>query len=295
MGNYLLFAASSMLSVLSTTLFFKRFQLRAGTGFRATVCYLIANGVFSAIVPAAILLFGGKPIELTWCSFVYAFALVMVSVFNDFFSLRAYASGQMAIASTFNVIGSMSLSCIWGIAFLQEELKALQIGGIALIVLAILLFSKKSGSVSAKTQWINLVMLAATSGAIQILSKMHQIESVLPTAETMSFSVWIGVIRAVIFAVLAPFAFRYLPKEQGTIDKQSVLLASVHSLIVGSIYIVTLTMAKILPITVTTPLSTGLSMGCSALFSFLFWKEKLNRAELCAIALSLAGVLMLVA
>ena len=290
---YLLFSLSSILSVAGSSVFFKRYQLRAGTGLWATASYLFTNGVISALIPLCILLVSGTPIQATPCSLLYAFSLVVVSTINNYFMLRAFEVGQVAIANTFSVIGSMVLSCVWGVLFLHEELGVMQILGIALIFVAVLLVSRKGHAGTGRGQGFYLLMIFLAAGGINILSKMHQVETNFATVDTMNFSMWVGALRAILFGVLMPFMGKQRREETG-VDAKAWVDGAIYSAIGGSTYIVTLAMVKLLPITLTTPLSTGISLVFSAVFAWLFHRERLNRAEIATIVLSLVGVLFII-
>lgn len=290
---YLIFSLSSILSVAGSSIFFKRYQMRAGTGLWATAAYLFGNGVISAAIPLAILIATGTPIAATLCSLLYAFSLVIVSTLSNYYTLRAFAVGQVAIASTFSIIGSMVLSCVWGVVFLHESLNVLQIIGIVLIFAAVLLVSRKGHIGSGRGQRFYLLMIFLTAGGINILSKMHQVETNFATVDTMNFSMWVGALRAILFGLLMPFMGKQRRAET-SVDAKAWGIGAIYSLIAGSTYIVTLEMVKLLPITLTTPLSTGISLVFSAVFAWMFHHEKLNRAEIVTIILSLAGALLII-
>jgi drug/metabolite transporter (DMT)-like permease len=290
---YLIFSASSVFSVIGSAVLFKRYQLKAGTGMRAMVYYLIANGSVSAVIPLIILLASGQQLQIATCSLIYAASLVLASTLNNYFTLRAYETGHVAIANTFSVIGSLLLSCVWGVAFLNETLKLVQVIGILLIFAAVLLIARKNQGAIGKGQWLNLAMVFLGAGAINVLSKLHQVETVHATVDTLSFSIWVALIRTVIFGAIAPFMGKQR-KAEGKISWSATLYAYGYSVIGGGTYIITLWLAKILPITITTPLSTAISLVLAAVFAWVFHKERLSRAEVLTILLSLAGVLLIV-
>ena len=290
---YQIFAASSVFSVIGSSVLFKRYQLKAGTGMWSTVYYLIVNGAVSAVIPLAMLLFSGQPLQVEVCSLLYAASLVLASTINNYFTLRAFETGHVAIANTFSVIGSLLLSCVFGVVFLHEELKAVQVLGIALIFAAVLIIARKNHGSIGKGQWLNLAMVFLAAGAINVLSKLHQVETSFATVDTISFSFWVGAIRTVFFGAIAPFMGKQR-KAEGKITTSAALYAFGYSVIGGGTYIITLWLAKLLPITVTTPLSTAISLVLAAVFAWVFHKERLSRAEIITILLSLAGVMLIV-
>lgn len=290
---YLIFAASSVFGVIGSSVLFKRYQIKAGTGAWATVYYLIVNGVVSAAIPLVILLASGQKLQVELCSVLYAASLVLASTLNNYFTLRAYETGHVAIANTFSVIGSLLLSCVFGIVFLHETLKLVQVLGILLIFAAVFIISGRNNGSIGKGQLLNLAMVFLGAGAINVLSKLHQVETVHATVDTLSFSIWVALIRTVFFGAVAPFMGKQR-KAEGKISASAAVYAFTYSIIGGGTYIITLWLAKILPITVTTPLSTAISLVLSAVFAWVFHKEKLSRAEIITILLSLAGVLLIV-
>lgn len=325
---YLLLIISAALGAANNVCLMKRDQTTAGTGLSASVLLIIINGIFSALVAVPVLLFSHEPFEATPYSLAMALVTVLCAAVSTLSMLKAYESGQIAIANIFSVMGSILLSCLWGIVFLEEIITLRQLAAIFLIVAAILLFTVKFGgrppnigiSVRQWRAWMckrekrpaessapdagkdlagkrhtHIFLLYALiflcSGFVNIFSKLHQIETVHPAVNTLSFSIWIGVIRTLVFVLFLPFMKR---KSHGLpqVSKAAYGYAIAISLVGGGCYIIALTIAAILPLTITTPLSMGISMGLTSFLPWLLYKEKLGRQEIAGILLSIIGILL---
>lgn len=304
---YLILIISSALGAVNSAWLMKKYQLAAGTGLFANVVLMIINGFLSALVAAVVLVTGHEAFETTPYSLAIALATVLCAAVSTLTILKAYEKGQVAIANIFSVMGSILLSCAWGILFLEETLTARQTAAIALIVAAILLFTVKpekkasrppaadSGETGARQGGHRLLLLYFliffSAGFVNILSKVHQVEKVHATVNTLSFSIWIGLIRAILFSLLFPFLKRKchpLPK----LPRAAYGYASAVAIVGGGCYIITLIVAVVLPLTITTPLSTGISMGLTSFLPWLLYREKLSRQEIAGILLSITGILL---
>lgn len=304
---YLLLIISSALGAVNNVWFMKKYQLAAGTGLFANVLLMIVNGILSALVAIPVLLVSREAFQATPYSLSVALATVLCAAVSTLALLKAYETGQIAIANVFSVMGSILLSCAWGVLFLKETLSLRQTASIALIVAAILLFTLKpekktgrppaadNGEPPAKSRAHRLLMLYFliffSAGFVNILSKVHQVEKTYATVNTLSFSIWIGLIRALLFSLFLPFLKRKrMPTEK--MPKAAYGYASAVSIVGGGCYIVTLAIAAVLPLTITAPLSMGINMGLTSFLPWLLYREKLDRQEIAGILLSIMGILL---
>ncbi|MBQ9543604.1 MAG: EamA family transporter [Clostridia bacterium] len=288
---YALFLAACLGGSLNSVWLYKKYQQSAGTELSSDVVYLVINGVVSALVSAGVIVFTGRKLEFTWFSLAIAAAIVISSAVNVIGTLKAYEKGQIATVNIVNTVGTIILSCLWGVTVLGETLTASRTVAIALMLAATFLITFTGDKKSSKGMILIYVLVVIGGSLVSILNKQHQVETNFATVDTLSFSFLAASVRTVIFGIAA--VVMRLKKGKGAlkIPGRSALFASASSFVSGSCYILTLFTAIYLPIVVTSPLSTGLSIIVSALFPWIFYREKLNVRQIAGVALSIAGAL----
>lgn len=290
--NYILFIFSTVISIANTLVLFKNFQTEAGTNLPANILYMLVNGVISAAVPAAVLLIQGTALEFTWYSCIMSVVIVSLSAVQVICTFKAYEAGQIATANILGTLGNIILPCLWGVVVLREALSIQSVIAIAVMLAAVVLIGRGSGEKQNKKLFWLYALIVLGGSSVNILSKQHQVETVFATVDTLSFSVIVALSRIVLVSMIAPLVAKKQGKEAFRFSKKAVLLAAASSLISGSAYIIILFANKVLPIVVTSPLSTGLNIIMSALLPWAVYREKLSKKQLVGVALSLAGSLL---
>jgi len=253
---------------------------------------MVINGIVSAIVSALVLLFGADSFETTPYSLIFATATVVVAALNTIFIFKAYEKGQIATANICMTVGGIVLQCAWGVLFLKEAFSAKDLIAIVLMLIAVFLIMDRNGErLDKKLIWL-YVLIVLSSCAINMLSKQHQVETVYETVNTLSYSVWIGVIRTVIFTCCIPYLFFKKGKEALHFSKNAYVYATGSSVFSGSCYILQLFTAVVLPIVITSPLSTGVGILMSTLLPWFIYHEKMNKKQMAGVLLSLVGSVM---
>ena len=174
MYNYLLFILMAICSVVNSAVITKRYQLEAGTKFRASAVYALICGVISAAVAAVVLLVKHQPLQATRFSLVCAAAMVLVSLMEMYYTLKALSMDKIAVVRTITTVGAMVLSCVWGAVILREHITPLRLCGIGVIIAAVLpaaylmLRVYRSDRLEPESPWlmISLVLLGLISTAL---------------------------------------------------------------------------------------------------------------------------------
>lgn len=291
---YALFILISLLNPLNSILLYKRFQQTAGTSLGASILYMVINGIAGAVVPGVLMATQGVPLQLTPYSLVVATALVLAAAVNTIAVFKSYELGQVATINILSTVGTILLSCVWGVLLLDETLSLPGIVALLLMLTAVFLIREKTNEkVQSRLLW--LYALAVIGGALtSILSKQHQVETRFATVDTLSLSIWVGIIRATLFSALTPVLILKQGRQALRFPRSATLYAIASSVLSGSTYIITLFTGKVLPIVVTSPLSTGLSILMFTLLPWLFYREKLTRRQLLGAGLSLVGAVLFV-
>lgn len=299
---YLLFVGAYVITMLSTYLN-KKYQTTAGTGLFSTSVYMVISGVVSALPPALVLIINGQNLKVTFFSVCFAFLTVMSAGISMIGTFKAYEKGQVAVVSVFSTIGSIVISCAWGIFFLEERLTIKQIIGIVLMISSVLVVILRRGvNVNKSVLWI-LLMISVTTGITSVLSKQHQVEIRYATVDVYSYSLLVGIIRAVVFGVFLLCYGQKLEKKLYSLwrggDKIKLSGATIGyaigaSLISGSCYIVNLIIASVLPITIISTFGPALSILLSSLMAWVAYHEKLEKRQILGIVLCVMGIAIFV-
>ncbi len=289
---YALFLAACLGGSLNSVWLYKKYQQSAGTKFGADVVYFVINGAVSALVSAVALIALGRPLEFTWFSLAVAAAIMLSSAVNVIATLKAYEKGQIATVIIVNTVGTIILSCLWGAVVLGESLTPPRIIAILMMLAATVLITYTGHKNGSKGLIWLYVLVVFGASVVSILNKQHQVETNFATVDTLSFSFLVAAVRTVLFGAAA--AVTRLKNGTGALafSGRSVGYATASSVMSGICYIITLFTATVLPIVVTSPLSTGLSIVVSAVFPWVFYREKLSPRQIAGVALSLAGAVL---
>ena len=208
------------------------------------------------------------------------------------------AKGGMTLYTLFLMTGGMTLPYLYGVLFLHEELTVFRSAGLVLIILSTALYNAGAGQqkrVSGRV-WLLCGAVFVLNGFVSILSKMHQIETVLPTAGTFGFAFWSSLSGMLLTSVFGVVLYRKCGKSAFReafgikTDFWFVLGVSACAACAGGFsYLLQLFGAELLPATVLYPAITGGSILCSALADKLFFKTRLTPLQWFGLFLAVAG------
>lgn len=288
---YLTLMISSLLAAVSNVWLMKNYQLSAGTALYSNVLLMVISGAASIVAPSMVLYLSNKTVGITMFSFLMAIGSTLCTALSMICTLKAYDAGQIAIITVFSSMGSIVISCIWGMVFLNEVISARQIAAICLIIIAILMITVKfDEKLNKRLLGFNLLVFLAI-GVGNIFTKMHQIEQTYATVDELSFVVWLGIIRVIVFL---PFLLIAKKKNDKSLHlpKSAYVYATATSIVGIVYYIITLLVAAVLPLSIMSSLSMGSQIGLSAILSWILYKEKLSKREIAGVLLSILGVFL---
>lgn len=306
----LILIGSAVLGAVNNVWLMKKYQLAVGTGLYANAVFLLINGAVSVLLGAAALLARGEKLSVTPYSLLMATVIVISASISTISILRGYETGQIAVVNIVSAMGTVLMSCVFGLLFLGESISLRQAAAILMILAAIPLFAWKcpesrgfaegnvkehqasgEGGGRENPHILLYVIIFLSTGFVNILSRIHQTETEYPAVDTISFSFWIGVIRAGMTAVCLLF-LRKRKKQRPAMSRRSYAYAAGTSVVTGTCYLLTLIATAVLPLTITTPLSMGISMGLTSFLPWLFYREQLSRQKIGGIMLSMFGILL---
>ena len=209
-----------------------------------------------------------------------------------YFMYVALQLGSFAITRLVNSFSAV-VSIFYGIAFLNEKAGILSYIAIVLVFLSVILMQlgKKEDNSQKKgfsAKWLVCILISAVAnGFIGVISKAQQIKFE-KTCDTefmiMSFT---GA-----FVALVILGFVLERKNLGYIVRHGVPYGVGAGLVNGSKNFINLLMIAALPLSVVTPVRTGLGFIASFALSVFFYKEKFTRMQIVSVIIGLAAVAM---
>lgn len=287
---YLIFISSYGLETVCT-LMNKRYQLSAGTGKLATAVFLFFNGIAVVMVSSIAILCTGGSFRFTPYSFLMAFGVVACCALHTLATFKAYEKGQIAVVTVFSKVGNIVFTCLWGIFVLHEQLTPRQWIAIAVIITSVVLvlFDRKI-KLPKELLWL-LVVITVLLSMTDIVSKQHQIETRFETVDVLNFTLWLGIIRMVMFS----WSLIPLLKSPGSSSGCPLSMHAIGYALAGSAanivcYMCLLVAAKVLPIALTTPLGSALSISFTAVMAWIAYRETMKPRQIFGLLLCILGI-----
>ena len=297
-GVFLIAAADLLLA--ASFVFQKLYGKKEGSAVLAGTVFLWSTGVVKTVFFAILCaVCGGSRVDF-FAPFSLALAagkefLCLVYTLIGFLLL---AKGGMTLYTLFLMTGGMTLPYLYGVLFLQEDLTVLRSVGLVLIILSTVLYNAASGQQKRVSGcvWLLCGAVFVLNGFVSILSKMHQVETVFPTAGTFGFAFWSALSGVLLTSILGVVLYRKHGKAAlceafgRKTDARFVWGVSACAACAGGFsYLLQLFGAELLPATVLYPAVTGGSILCSALADKLFFKTRLTPLQWFGLLLAVAG------
>ncbi|MDO4618642.1 MAG: EamA family transporter [Clostridia bacterium] len=284
MENYLMLILSTVLLAVSFALN-KVFQLKEGSSIKTGLVYSAIVGFFTAIIFFAM---GGFKMEITTYAFVMALLKTISGALYTLIGFKIMSKSNVSDYTFFLMMGGTIVPFIWGVAFLGEDLRILNLLGLALIAFSLFL---TNGS-SKKDLSVTLMCIAVffLNGMVSVTSKLHQISpSAIPTND---FVVLSSLINAII-CLVASFFFKG-EKNKKKMSGISIVIILLVAVVGGVSYVLQLNGAKVLDATICYPIITGGSIIFTSIVGPICFKEKMTKKSAIAILISLVGTCMFV-
>ena len=289
MQHYLLLALAVILMALDNVLR-KRFQLNAGTSLRAGLRFNVLLG------GSAVVLFwgvGGFKMECTPYSLLMAFVQAALAVAYTVIGFGIMKK-SIALYALFLMTGGMMVPYLCGVLFLGESFSWLHAGGLALILAAIVL-SRAKGARTGRKLMLPCAAVFLLNGAASAITKLHQVPAGYDTVSSMGFVVLVNlgklVLSSAALGVMALYRQGERVQPEG-LRPRALLPVLACTAVSGTAYLLQLTAAKQVRATVMYPMITGGTILASALFAWLFYRERPTPRIWAGMLLCLAGTCM---
>ena len=273
----------------------KLWQESNGAGIKTSLLYTALTGVFIGVIFTAA---GGFRVQITPFSLLCAAVVAVLCLGYNLIGFKVFSIGSYSVYMMFLMLGGMLLPFIYGMIFLGDAegagiiSLAARFTGIVLLTVSLALpcLGGKKEKKNSGLFVLLCVIVFILNGFVSITSKIHQIETVRKTVDTMSFVVLTNGVNGVASAVILLFLCLKDKKppelKKGFPVWKVILMPLIAGALNGSSYLCQLVAAASdMPASVQYPMITGGTVILSAVVGRVFFKEKQDK-------LSFAGTLL---
>ena len=285
---YLLFAVICIGGQLTLTKFY---QIRVGNAIITSLLFTFFSALTASILLAVIC---GFRISINVFSFLTAAGGVLCGTAFMALGMKMMSMGKVAVYTMFLMLGSMFIPFLYGVIFLNESVTVWKIAGVVLLIIALILPTLKKGDKKDKNK--NYIFLGIAvfilNGMVCLFMKIQQIsEYAIPTFE---YGFWQNLVSvAITSGVLAVFALINKGKKEVFLSVKktapNLWIVVMYAIVNQAGAILQLVAAKTVDASVMFPMITGGVMVISALFGYLFFKEKTDRYTLIGLLLAIVS------
>lgn len=255
------------------------------------VKFNIISCVFSLVL---FFFLGGMQVTFTAYSFWNATIKSLVGLAYTLLGFQILKRGNVALYMLFLMSGGMLVPCVWGWLFLGEPITALRVVGVIVILISIVLSNSNLKKPDAKLLLL-CISVFFLNGMVSVLSKLHQINTAYPVADTYSYVIW-GTLSSLVcsMAMQGVSALKKKEKQKAVPAKPTAfllpfLLVLVYSAVGSIASFLQLEGARNLPASALYPMVTGGSIALSGVLALVCFKEKLSGREWTGIVLCFLG------
>ena len=211
-----------------------------------------------------------------------------------YYMYAALKAGSFALTKLISSFSGV-ITVFYGIAVLRERSNYLTYISLALVFLSVFLMNFKGSKTDANDQkpfsvkWlIYVVIVLVTNGFIGVLQKMQQLR--FDNACSNEFMI---ISLGGAFLSLTVFGFILERERLGYILKHGTLYGMAAGVLNGVSNFTGLLMLLYLPISLSTPLTTGTAIVLSFVISIVIYKEKFNKVQLLSAVVGLVALILL--
>ena len=282
-----------LLLTLSVTMFGVQFYMNdryrreAGSGPSSVFTF---NLISASVGVVCLCIINGFDFSVTLFSFFIAMLAALNSVACNICTLKSLEKVNLSLYSLFSMLGGMLLPFVVGMIFYNEPMTVAKGVCIVIICAALMMtvdFKKKA--TGGEIFYIGVFFFNGMSG---VFSKIHTDainKGAISTASSAGYSLWISVISVVVSLI----ALLCLGKKVKKPSPRALLFGAGGGALNRVANFILLIALTALPATVQYPFVTGGVIIVSTAISALT-KQKPSARELCAVALSFIGIILLV-
>ena len=268
----------------------KVYQIKQGNTLEFGVFFNFISGLFGAILYFAICRFN---VEIT------PFSLVIALLFTLFFGaytiigFKIMSLGSMAVYTIFLMLGGMVLPYFYGLIFLNEEITAVKVIALAMMIYAIILQKEDDGEKGRALFYILCIAVFILNGGCSIVSKVHQITEKFEVVLADGLILLKNILQFLIFGAMVPFVVKQGEKIFPVNAKIYLLIIAI-TIVNNVAYMLQLVCSSYIPATVQFPVLSGGTIVFSALLGLICFKEALSRKQIAGIIVCVISTILFV-
>jgi len=280
------------------------YQKRNGDKIRSSLVLSMSEGIFAFIIFFIISKF---KLNITLYSFLMALLLSFVCMACTIVGIKTLSLGSVAIYTLFIMAGGMVVPFLAGAIFLNEEVTALKIVGITLMLfmLFIPLFSKEKNmkKVSKKDTVLFYVcssFLFLLNGLNSAITKFHQVNpNAMNSTEFTSLLFLVTAVMAFIFYAIFSLKEKKEDEKQNIeyvplINKTALLFGFLFALVNGTASFLNILCAKSVDATAQFPIITGGTIFVSLVLGRIIFKEKLTKIQIIQAIIAIISTILFI-
>lgn len=281
----------------------KKYQQYAGAGILSG---LRSNYVIGFVQTLLFLIATGFRPQFSLYSLALASLIGVLGAVYTMIGLNILKSGKVAVYAMFLMSGGMLLPFLYGVVFSNESISLLRVGGLLVILLAIVITNFDKVKPSRKQIFFSILVFFL-NGLLVTVSNIHQKTSgdfVVPTA---SFIMMANAMKCILaFLISRVIMLREKFKAPHTDPEQAkapalpkialtpFLLLLATAIVDGTAFFCQVEGAASIPATVLYPICSGGGIIMTALVGLIALKEKPNKAMILGMVLCMAGMCMFI-
>ena len=255
-------------------------------------CFFFNGGV--SIVWTAVMLIwffaaGGRSISGGAVLFGLVYGFILCAFL--FLKMQSLAEGPVTFTT---LIGSAAFipATVFGIFYASENVSALQIAGIALMLLSVFMcVNPKKSNVSMTLKWI--IYCSAFFIAGGVIGMFYKVFGRSDFSSEANGMMLCASFFSAIFFFCTGIIINKVKNEPMPTLKKASLLWLVTSALAGCVYIrINLSLSAVIPSAIFFPVSNGALVILSTLIGWLVFGEKLNRLQLLGIFVGLISIVL---
>lgn len=281
-GNliYYIFIFVSALLYSMQFLFNKKFESESGTGFEATMLFLIYS---SLVMAAGLFIIKGFKLEISLFSILMAACYSAVNILCICVSLKALSVVNLSKYSIYMMLGGMLLPALYGMIFNDEAITVQKTVCILFIILS-LFFTYEKGKGSFKEK-LYFALVFILNGMYGVVSSIHQqAPESFNIVDSFSFMALSGIISLIVCTVIYVIKAKKLP----LVNIKSVRFPAGFALCNGTAEVLVFMALKYIDSSVQFPIITGGTIAFSAVISFMLG-EKPGARNIIAVVIAFAA------
>lgn len=287
---YSLFSVNILISMLSSILN-KRFQL----GFQADTIHFVCYNFFNALLASVnFFVSTGFSLEMNMITFLYSVLFALIVFLSLVLSILSLFRVTIALCSITSTAGSIVLSALFGIVFLNEDFSLRLLFAIVFMLTAILIPYFKLWNSGKQSNIPICIALFFISGASVIVQKLYTLTP--DVCDANSFFLMTNLLLTGICGIILGIMLLIRPKTRNQIlhafSLKQLGNISARTILSNLGSVITIILLKNMNVSVYTIISSAIGVISAAVLSAWYFREHMPRENWIAVLCSICAILV---